>query len=82
MKPNELLMASSMFGFDPFAEPETTDKAIAWYKTLDLNQKINIKGCFDLLCGMGWQEIAFIIPLGERIKLAYDKLKLEGFDVD
>jgi hypothetical protein len=48
---------------------------------LDLNQKINLKEIFVLLCGMEWSAIAFIIPLRQRIDLAYNKMKKEGFDV-
>ena len=57
-------------------------KSIEWYKSLDSHQKINLKDIFILLCGIGWSEISFIIPLRERIEISYNKLKMEGFDVE
>lgn len=57
-------------------------ESIEWYKKLDLHQKINLKDIFNLLCGVGWSEISFIIPLRERIGIAHNKLKMEGFDVE
>lgn len=52
-----------------------------WYKRLTINQRINAKECFELLCGVGFQEIGSILSLRERIDLMFEKLKIEGFDV-
>lgn len=57
------------------------ENSIEWYKTLSVNQKINLKECFILLCGMEWHEISFLFSIGEKITMAHQKMKLEGFDV-
>jgi len=54
---------------------------IRWYKALSVNQKINIKECFVLLCGQEWADMIKILGLRKMIKLTFDKLELEGFDV-
>lgn len=52
-----------------------------WYKTLDIHMRINAKECFELLCGVKFENLAFIMSMKERLDLMYDKLKIEGFDV-
>jgi len=49
-------------------------KGMKWYKTLTLNQKINIKEAFVLLCGVDFQMLNFLFTLRERIELLYVKL--------
>lgn len=57
------------------------NNSLEWYKKMDLHQRINLKEIFILLCGVEWSKISFIIPLRQRIDIAYNKLKIEGFDV-
>lgn len=53
-------------------------ESINWYKKLDPNQRIYLKECFILLCGVEWGSINFLIPLIERIDIAYNKIKKEN----
>jgi hypothetical protein len=45
-----------------------------WYKQLSIDQKINIKSCFDMLCGMSWESAGMLFAVKERINIMYDKL--------
>lgn len=68
------------FEFD-FEKEEQNKKSIEWYLTLDINQKINLKDLFELLCGVDFSHIGSILSFKERIRCAYEKLKKEGFDI-
>ena len=57
---------------------EEQANSIKWYMKLNINQRINIKQGFILLCGVDWQEINFLFSLKERINLMYQKLIDEG----
>ena len=52
-----------------------------WYKTLDIQKKINTKDCFLLLFGFDFGVLSFMFSFKERIEMIYDKLKIEGFAV-
>ena len=56
-------------------------ESIDWYKGLDLNQKINLKDCFKLLCGVDFDKIGKILSFKQRICLMHSKLRAEGFEV-
>jgi hypothetical protein len=58
-----------------------TDKAMHWYKTLDINKRINLKELCPTICGVDFQEIGCMFTLDERIGILYHKLQLEGFDI-
>lgn len=58
-----------------------SQESIEWYKKLDTNQKINLKDCFKLLCGVDFDKIGKLLSFRERICLMYNKLKMEGFEV-
>ena len=49
-----------------------------WYKSLDINTRINVKDCFKLLTGVRFEELSFMFSLKERIEIMHDKLKIEG----
>lgn len=74
-----------LFVTSPFATDDTTElesqESIEWYKKLDTNQKINLKDCFKLLCGVDFDKIGKILSFRERICLMHNKLKMEGFQV-
>jgi hypothetical protein len=55
--------------------------AIDWYKKLSLNQKMGVKECAHLLCGMRWDQFCILFSPRDRIEILYNKLKMEGFDV-
>lgn len=65
----------------PQPESLTSKESIEWYKTLDLNQRINLKECCILLTGIEYHDLTKLFSLREVIKLLYNKLKMEGFDV-
>lgn len=52
-----------------------------WYKTLDINQRINLKDVFHLICGLRWEDVGRLISMRDRIDIVYNKLKMEGFDI-
>ena len=52
-----------------------------WYKTLNIHQKINLKGMSKLIIGVDFSDLAFMFSFRERIEILYNKLKLEGFDI-
>lgn len=52
-----------------------------WYNTLDIQQKINLKDYFKLICGYSFEDLGGLFSLSERIELIHQKLKLEGFTV-
>lgn len=52
-----------------------------WYKTLDINTRINAKDSFELLTGVKFEELAFILSFRERIEIMENKLRMEGFDI-
>jgi hypothetical protein len=58
------------------------DNAIKWYKSLNVHMRINVKTCFVLLTGVEFESLAFLFSYGERIEILYNKLKIEGFDIN
>ena len=52
-----------------------------WYKTLDINQKINLKECSKMICGMTYNQLRLLFSMPEIIELLHNKLKVEGFEV-
>ena len=50
-----------------------------WYKSLTVHQRINAKECFEILCGVKWESLSFMLSMRERIEIMYNKLRLEGF---
>jgi len=57
---------------------QNSDEGLCWYRSLTLNQRINLKDCFHLLTGIDFQSIGFMFTLRERINILYGKLKFEG----
>jgi|GEM_PF-2697423 len=58
-----------------------SDNAMKWYSGLDIHQKINLKELMVVLTGEEWCTLTLFLDFSERVTLAYDKLKMEGFDV-
>ena len=48
-----------------------------WYKTLNIHQRINIKECFNLICGIEWDALNFMFSLKEKIEILENKLRKE-----
>lgn len=59
----------------------SSDNAMRWYAGLDVHQKINLKELMVVLTGEEWCTLTLFLDFSERVTLAYDKLKMEGFDV-
>jgi hypothetical protein len=57
------------------------ENSLKWYKTLSLNQKLELKECAHLLTGMKWEHYTILFSPRQRIEILYNKLKLEGFDL-
>ena len=51
--------------------------AVEWYKSLSINQKINLKEMTILICGLDWQTFNCLFTPLERIQIIYNKLKIE-----
>jgi hypothetical protein len=54
---------------------------MVWYKTLDINQRINLKHCCKMICGMTYEQLRLLFSMKEIIELLHNKLKLEDFEV-
>lgn len=52
-----------------------------WYKSLNINMRIQAKDCFKMICGYDFSEMGLILSFKERIEVMHEKLKLEGFEV-
>ena len=52
-----------------------------WYKTLSIEQKINLKELCPLICGAEFSSLVIILGFKLTINTLHQKLKLEGFDV-
>lgn len=52
-----------------------------WYKSLTIEQKINLKDCCALITGMTWEELSILFSFREKIRLIHKKLQLEEFEV-
>jgi hypothetical protein len=52
-----------------------------WYKSLTVEQKINLKECCSLIVRMTWNEMGLFFSFQERINILYHKLDVEGFQV-
>jgi hypothetical protein len=49
-----------------------------WYKTLDINQKINLKSITELIVGISWIDLTKLFSFREIIEILEQKLKIEG----
>lgn len=52
------------------------NESLDWWCSLTIHQQIGLKEFYPLICGVGFQEIGFIVPLRTRIMLIYEKLIL------
>lgn len=79
-----ILNCLTYFGYDidklisnQLEESENEKKAITWYKSLTINQKILVKEITILLTGMEWKDFIIIFSPRERLNIVYNKLKKE-----
>lgn len=52
-----------------------------WYKTLTVEQKINLKDLCSIICGANFSGLVRVLGFRLTINTLHEKLKLEGFDV-
>ena len=50
------------------------NESLKWWRSITVMQRIILKEHYHLICGVGWQEVGFIIDLRTRIDLLYNKL--------
>lgn len=62
-------------------EATTLLPAVSWYKSLSLQQKMELKEVSALICGMKWEDFNILFTPRERLEILYNKLMMEGFDV-
>lgn len=56
-------------------------KQMKWYKTLDINQRINLKDNLELILGATFSGLRLLFSTREIIEMAHYKLKKEGFNI-
>ena len=52
-----------------------------WYKTLTIEQRINLKDLSETICGVRYDFLIRLFGMRQTIELLHQKLELEGFDV-
>ncbi len=52
-----------------------------WYKTLTIEQRINLKELCESICGITFVMLVRLFGLRDAIEIIYNKLKLEGFNI-
>ena len=57
------------------------NEGLEWYKSLSLSQKLGLKECSHLICGMKWEDFTILFSPRQRIEILHQKLKLEVFGV-
>lgn len=60
---------------------DNQDEPVQWYKKLSLDQKMGLKECAHLLCGMKWEQFTIFFSPRQRLHILHQKLKLEGFAI-
>ena len=49
-----------------------------WYKSLDINSRINAKSCFELVTGLKFEDLSFLFSFKERVDMMHTKLLQEN----
>jgi hypothetical protein len=52
-----------------------------WYKTLTIQQRINMKDLSEIICGAKYSFLIKLFGFKDTIELLHQKLKIEGFNV-
>ncbi len=66
---------------DVLTKDDKMTESMDWYKTLDMNQRINLKELTDIICGMPFTFMVKVFGLKEAIFHIHSKMRIEGFDV-
>jgi hypothetical protein len=51
---------------------------IEWYKSLSVQQKVNLKDCAILICGLSWDDMSIFFNMREKLNILHRKLIIEG----
>lgn len=58
-----------------------TAKELQWYKSMTVDQRINLKeSCIDIV-GYSWEWLGLLFTMKEILILLRDKLIMEGFEL-
>jgi hypothetical protein len=77
-----LPMMAAMSGIESEFDQLESVESMTWYNNLKPEQQTEIKReSFELLTGQSYESMSKIFSHEQLVKIAYDKLKLEGFDV-
>ncbi len=52
-----------------------------WYKTLNINTKINLKNNTQLICGIPYECLTLLFNQKEIWNMIYEKLTIVGFNI-
>jgi len=52
--------------------------SVEWYRSLDVNMRINAKDVFILLTGTDFSKLNFLFTYKEKIEIMHQKLIIEG----
>ena len=52
--------------------------SVEWYRSLDVNMRINAKDFFILLTGIDFSKLNFLFTYKEKIEIMHQKLIIEG----
>jgi hypothetical protein len=76
------MMAIGMSDIESALDQLESVESMEWYESLKPEQQEEIKGeSFELLTGQTYESMSKIFSHEQLVKIAYDKLKIEGFDV-
>jgi len=76
------MMAIGMSDIESEFDQLESVESMEWYESLKPEQQEEIKGeSFELLTGQTYKSMSKIFSHEQLVKIAYDKLKIEGFDV-
>jgi len=75
-------LSLSLGAMSPVDDALEGTESMTWYETLTEQQKTNLKEeSFELLTGTSYDSMSKLFSHEQLVKIAYDKLKIEGFDV-
>ena len=62
-------------------EEYQSKESMAWYNSLPINAKINLKEITPFIVGVSWDALSSMFNHKEKTHILYTKLKLEGFKI-
>lgn len=71
---NFLKMLWSQFDYSNLDNVKINPKSLTWYKSLDIDRKINLKELAPLIIGVEWSVSCNLLGQKEIISIIFDKL--------